>query len=272
MQSATRGFTLIELLVVIAIIAILAAILFPVFMRAKESAIRTSGMSNMRQLGQSVYLYLGDHDETFMPSTNYDAPLDDPSRIWTVPLLPYVQNRQVFIAPGTSGSRFASGWANRHEQSIGINDTVAFATTGLPPDRICAPGELKLGCSAWNSVAKISSMESPSETGMFATTPHGPPGTKYRGFVFGSDNGTQFRPDFTVFDDLKLAVPLAADRDLVAELNHLDPNLLKPIYARYMRTGDDRGTTPVVFADCHAKSYTASAIKSGSSGIIWRFR
>lgn len=272
MRAKPSAFTLIELLVVIAIIAILAAILFPVFQRAKETAVRTSGMSNMRQLGQGVYLYLTDHDETYMPSTNYDAPIDDPSRIWTNPVFPYVGSKQVFIAPGSTNSRFASGWANRHEQSIGMNDIVAFATFGLPPDRICFPGELKLGCSAFSAPAQTSSMESPSEVGLFATTPHGPPGTKYRGYVFGSDNGTVYRPHFTVFTDLSLAVPLAADRDLVIELGHLDPNLLKPIYARYLKTGEDRGTTPVIFADCHAKSYSAAAIRSGSSGIVWRFR
>ncbi|MEQ1935241.1 MAG: prepilin-type N-terminal cleavage/methylation domain-containing protein, partial [Fimbriimonadaceae bacterium] len=59
-QSA---FTLIELLVVIAIIAILAAILFPVFAQAKEAAKRTACLSNARQIGMSVKMYLGDNDD-----------------------------------------------------------------------------------------------------------------------------------------------------------------------------------------------------------------
>ncbi|MGQ9487030.1 MAG: prepilin-type N-terminal cleavage/methylation domain-containing protein [Armatimonadota bacterium] len=60
-----KGFTLIELLVVIAIIAILAAILFPVFAQARESARQTSCTSNQKQLALSVLMYAQDYDETF---------------------------------------------------------------------------------------------------------------------------------------------------------------------------------------------------------------
>jgi prepilin-type N-terminal cleavage/methylation domain-containing protein len=266
------GFTLIELLVVIAIIAILAAILFPVFASAKESARKTQALAQMRQFAVGLQMYLSDNDEVFVPSTNYDANVNDPNRIWTNPLMPYVRSKELFVAPGAQGSKYAEGWANRHEQSIGINDTTAFAINGLPPDRICNDFELTLGCSAFRTPAAVSIMEFPAQTGMFAVTPHGAPGTKYRGYAFGADNGTTYRPDYTAFTDLRQAVPLASDRDLVAEMNSLDPNNLKPIFARYGRNGKDQGTTPVIFADCHAKSVSAAAIKTGSSGIIWRFR
>ncbi|HEU4752804.1 MAG TPA: prepilin-type N-terminal cleavage/methylation domain-containing protein, partial [Armatimonadota bacterium] len=59
----SRGFTLIELLVVIAIIAILAAILFPVFAQAKVAAKKTADLSNLKQIGTSVFLYAGDNDD-----------------------------------------------------------------------------------------------------------------------------------------------------------------------------------------------------------------
>lgn len=77
MNYATkRAFTLIELLVVIAIIAILAAILFPVFAQAKAAAKKTSCLSNMKQLALGMYLYSGDSDDRY-PANNEDAPLTD---------------------------------------------------------------------------------------------------------------------------------------------------------------------------------------------------
>src|SRR5437762_11676423 len=64
------GFTLIELLVVIAIIAILAAILFPVFAQAREKARGIACMNNMKQIGTAISLYVGDNDDTLFFRTN----------------------------------------------------------------------------------------------------------------------------------------------------------------------------------------------------------
>jgi len=68
-----RAFTLIELLVVIAIIAILAAILFPVFARAREQARKTTCLSNLKQIGTAALMYVQDYDETFNPQDYYIA-------------------------------------------------------------------------------------------------------------------------------------------------------------------------------------------------------
>jgi prepilin-type N-terminal cleavage/methylation domain-containing protein len=65
-----NGFTLIELLVVIAIVAILAAILFPVFAKAKEAAKRASCISNSSQIGKATMMYMGDNDDR-IPPRNY---------------------------------------------------------------------------------------------------------------------------------------------------------------------------------------------------------
>ena len=92
---ATRGFTLIELLVVIAIIAILAAILFPVFARAREKARETSCTSQLRQLGLALHMYAQDYDEQF-PFDNYAG---NPHPMLCTGLYPYVKNRSIFYCP-----------------------------------------------------------------------------------------------------------------------------------------------------------------------------
>jgi prepilin-type N-terminal cleavage/methylation domain-containing protein len=277
-----RAFTLIELLVVIAIIAILAAILFPVFSQAKVAAKKAASLTQMRQLSLSVQVYAADQDDFFVPCTNYDADPASPSRIWTVPLFPYVKNKNIFVAPDSSTSKYAEGWSTRQLQSVGMNAATAVGTPisaggGLDPSQACLDGELKLGCEGFGGGASLSRMDDSTRVALFANTPDGVPGTKYRGYTISPDNGTTYRPDWTgTLPNLLFCVPLASDRDLIAELgnapNNLSPGQMKPIYARYGVTGQDDGQTPVVFGDGHAKSYNARSIKTGSSGIVWRFR
>jgi prepilin-type N-terminal cleavage/methylation domain-containing protein/prepilin-type processing-associated H-X9-DG protein len=102
-----RAFTLIELLVVIAIIALLAAILFPVFAQAREKARRAACMSNHKQIATALLMYAQDHDERFPPAL-YDK--DDQYPAWPIVIEPYSKaDRQLTICPslGTSGSSWA---------------------------------------------------------------------------------------------------------------------------------------------------------------------
>jgi prepilin-type N-terminal cleavage/methylation domain-containing protein len=108
-RFSLRGFTLIELLVVIAIIAILAAILFPVFAQAREKARQTACLSNTRQIATAIHMYLQDYDETFfnMPWPGfggYDGRTPSINRFWTEVLMPYVKNQDLFRCPSTSTS------------------------------------------------------------------------------------------------------------------------------------------------------------------------
>ncbi len=94
-QLNRRGFTLIELLVVIAIIAILAAILFPVFARAREKARETACLSNLKQLNLALHMYAQDYDELFPIAQT----MGNPHPELTLGLYPYVSNRQIFYCP-----------------------------------------------------------------------------------------------------------------------------------------------------------------------------
>lgn len=96
-----RAFTLIELLVVIAIIAILAAILFPVFAQAKLSAKQTSSLSQIKQIGTGLQIYMGDHDDSTVPYLWYNRG-DGVFVSWMEMTDPYIKNTEIYMNPAMS--------------------------------------------------------------------------------------------------------------------------------------------------------------------------
>lgn len=105
--TVKSGFTLIELLVVIAIIALLAAILFPVFGRVRENARRSTCQSNLKQIGLGLMQYTQDYDET-LPSMSFgpDSNASDATARykWMDAVYPYIKSEQVFDCPSTRGT------------------------------------------------------------------------------------------------------------------------------------------------------------------------
>src|SRR5579859_382609 len=106
-----NGFTLIELLVVIAIIAILAAILFPVFARAREEARKTSCLSNLKQIGTAAAMYVQDYDEHLMPpwmAKSNNPATADITWTWVSISQPYIKNKDIFRCPDVGASSAAT--------------------------------------------------------------------------------------------------------------------------------------------------------------------
>ena len=107
-SRARAGFTLIELLVVIAIIAILAAILFPVFARARENARRASCSSNLKQIGLGILQYTQDYDERYVRATTGAG--GGASQTWANSTQPYIKSTQVFQCPSDPSREVNTWW------------------------------------------------------------------------------------------------------------------------------------------------------------------
>lgn len=148
-RKSHKGFTLIELLVVIAIIAILAAILFPVFARARENARRTSCLSNLKQIGLGIMQYTQDYDETYPMNQYYIGSVSGPQVVWNGAIGPYIKSGNVWGVGGVFTC--PSHPAATQNGQYGIN-------TSISPD----------GDAAWANpgpgVVKMASLVKPAQT------------------------------------------------------------------------------------------------------------
>lgn len=158
---AAKGFTLIELLVVIAIIAILAAILFPVFARARENARRASCQSNLKQIGLGVMQYTQDYDEKY-PMRQYDWSDYGRANTWRRAIFPYVKSSQLFACPSNNqNTNFAEDSDNtriatlpagapRFVRSYAVNGTTSNLGGNTP--------------SEWGRASSLSAIPSTAQT------------------------------------------------------------------------------------------------------------
>ena len=179
----TRGFTLIELLIVIAIIAVLAAILFPVFAEAREKGRQTVCISNQRQLAAAVHLYLNDHDETFplglvrlsdgYYNGEYPVPFDwrpsqasNPALIrafqshWSNALQPYIKSLEIYRCPSATvlqarGGGVEADYANAVKLPAPVSYSYNGLLHGLPLAQVERPTQVILWWEGRGKVAVL---------------------------------------------------------------------------------------------------------------------
>ncbi|MBI5707623.1 MAG: prepilin-type N-terminal cleavage/methylation domain-containing protein [Armatimonadetes bacterium] len=180
MKQHKSAFTLIELLVVIAIIAILAAILFPVFAQAKLAAKKASALSNIKQTALGVIMYQSDYDDMFPMGSGacWWYPLDGG---WSLDTQPYIKNLPILRSPADPLSKNGwMGWLASHDQGVPISfvanglmdwDGAAWSLFGvMGMVQNVPPASNRCGASAWmgRTVTNATAVTYPADTIMLA--------------------------------------------------------------------------------------------------------
>ena len=163
-QSTKTGFTLIELLVVIAIISLLAAILFPVFGRARENARRSSCQSNLKQIGLGVLQYTQDYDEKYPPRSD-NSPTDINN--WREKTFPYLKSEQIFACPSNPKNRF-NNTSDTYPRSYAANGADnGFECGGFTP-MMNPTTTSTYGSATMSGPASLAQLPVPAETILIA--------------------------------------------------------------------------------------------------------
>lgn len=290
-QKIRAAFTLIELLVVIAIIAILAAILFPAFARARENARKTSCLSNMKQIGLGIEQYRQDYDGTYPMAYFYVNGTSSANGYiqWTGSLQPYVKSEQLFVCPsdangGVSPTNCTVATrpgcnAGQTYQTAGVNDVQVprlsyIANESLMPRKKGSTvAHLNtVNESAVESVAttilvsemanNYNSMNGSSTSGGTAIKSHRPT-SGYAGNAAGTseyDAETVTTPSTAIY-----AVPVGAALDAIKTPTATGPHIQ---YAQLDRHFDGSNH---LFADGHAKWLKPAATLNPDAFLWGRF-
>jgi prepilin-type N-terminal cleavage/methylation domain-containing protein/prepilin-type processing-associated H-X9-DG protein len=184
-RSSSRGFTLIELLVVIAIIAILAAILFPVFAQAREKARSASCLSNTKQIGLATVMYTQDYDEDFPHWAEYCTRIPNPLQpvstahpagvwnMWQAEVYPYIKSWQTFSCPSDAVPLSNDPFVNYYDLSYGYNYGY-LSTLEVTADPGC-------GATQWFGAVPLATVQAPANIVMI---------TDNGGRVFNASGGS----------------------------------------------------------------------------------
>jgi len=276
-SSFRSGFTLIELLVVIAIIAILAAILFPVFAQAREKARQTTCLSNTKQIGLACNMYIQDYDETFPFSWSAQGP-------WFKLLDPYVKSAGIQV--GSNNGWEVKGTSVWHCPSDNVNNDVSPSNISYASNALVMGGGVETynpvptspGEWGYQAPQTLSSIDKPASVVFAAEMVPG----------YGTD-GKISNPetDFTrPYEDLG-GVPNDSMQAVEYYYNwlHIDGTDLKPgfdscaasiaypwpgngngsgckeLSFRHSRTGINTGIANCVFTDGHVKGMKFNSMK-----------
>jgi prepilin-type N-terminal cleavage/methylation domain-containing protein/prepilin-type processing-associated H-X9-DG protein len=218
------GFTLIELLVVIAITSLLAAILFPVFARARENARRASCQSNLKQLGLAYFQYSQDYDERLVPA---EMIVDSAGHtLWWPDLIqPYLKSTQVVVCPSEKLLSNSAWWAgptrtnysyNANRQTSNVN-TIIGGLYGTPNSGAFGPSGLKYETTAGaNDVLKMSAVEDVSGTVLMGDGVTWVSGLGGKSNSYWGDGYPYWR------DATNVSYPLSGGVDKVPDNRHFD--------------------------------------------------
>jgi len=269
------GFTLIELLVVIAIIAILAAILFPVFAQARERARAAACLSNVKQIGTGLMMYTQDFDENYPAAFNQIPPINNPSRtVDRIPLdaqvMPYIKNDQVWSCPSDAVAINSNTeyWDGKYDpaRNGGVNKRRTYGYVGRINTRERAAGTGPAGSGGqpdpntgiagdWSQASSMAAIEAPADTIALVES---------SGQRDGWNVGTPWGSLFTNCDTWKLpGRALKADANLAPGCGIYTEDNRAPYKGHF-----DRGN--YIFADGHAKSMSWGAVRANDFAVFKR--
>jgi prepilin-type N-terminal cleavage/methylation domain-containing protein/prepilin-type processing-associated H-X9-DG protein len=257
--GARRAFTLIELLTVIAIIAILAAVLFPVFAQVREKGRQTSCLSNLKQLGAAMQMYSQDYDERLSPVVGREPSHRTWYQMsWMNLIQPYVKNQGLFVCLSSGASDL--DW----EKTTDLLENYAFAPSSRILNRNWSNVQSAFGEAAWEGLGGF----------------HGPATAAYRQAVPSYGHSQIARPadtillcDHTWFDWGYSRVENPGD------LIYPDPRHIKEGVIKTPGGEAPQGLINAVFVDGHAKALKHDRFweirqmdtRFGPGNVFWHF-